>query len=83
MHWYLYVLLVVKLLVLYFFLKKRVNPSPEVEKRFESVDKLFMFLLTILILYLFHPYTKNPVCVDKETKLFLFTFGIMTVIHSV
>ena len=36
MHWYLYVLLVVKLLVLYFFLKKRVNPSPEVEKRFES-----------------------------------------------
>ena len=83
MHWYLYVLLVVKLLVLYFFLKKRIDPSPEVEKRFESVDKLFMFLLTVLILYLFHPYTKNPVCIDRETKLFLFIFGIMTVIHSV
>jgi uncharacterized protein YhhL (DUF1145 family) len=83
MHWYLYVLFFVKLLVLYLFLKKRVDPSPESEKKFASVDKLFMILLAILILYLFHPYTKNPVCIDKETKLFLFIFGIMTLIHSV
>jgi uncharacterized protein YhhL (DUF1145 family) len=83
MHWYLYVLFFVKLLVLYLFLKKRVDPTPESEKRFASVDKLFMILLAILILYLFHPYTKNPVCVDRETKLFLFVFGIMTLIHSV
>ena len=83
MHWYLYVLLVVKLLVIYFFLKNKVDPSPEVEKRFSYTDKVFTFLLTLLILYLFHPFTNNPVCVDKETKLFLFTFGIITVIHSV
>ena len=83
MHWYLYVLFFVKLLVIYFFLKKRVDPSPETEKRFSYTDKVFTFLLTLLILYLFHPYTNNPVCVDKETKLFLFIFGIMTLIHSI
>lgn len=82
MHWYLYVLFFVKLLVLYLFLKKRVDPTPESEKKFASVDKLFMILLAILILYLFHPYTMNPVCVDRETKLFLFIFGIMTLLHS-
>jgi len=80
--WYLYVLLVVKLLVIYLFIKKKVDPSPESEKRFSYTDKVFTFLLTLLMLYLFHPFTKNPVCVDKETKLFLFTFGIMTLIHS-
>ena len=82
MHWYLYVLFFVKLMVLYLFLKKRVDPTPESEKRFDSVDKLFMILLAILILYLFHPYTTNPVCVDRETKIFLFIFGIMTLLHS-
>jgi len=82
MHWYLYVLFFVKLLVLYLFLKKRIDPTTESEKRFASVDKLFMILLAILILYLFHPYTKNPVCVDRETKIFLFIFGIMTLLHS-
>jgi len=83
MHWYLYVLFFVKVVVLYLFLKKRVDPTPESEKRFATMDKLFMFLLTLLILYLFHPYTTNPVCVDRETKLFLFLFGIMSLVHSV
>ena len=81
MHWYLYVLLIVKMLVLYFFLKKRWNPSPENEKKFALIDKLFMILLIFLIIYLFHPYTKNPVHVDRETKLFLFIFGIMSLVH--
>ena len=83
MHWYLYVLFVVKLLVLYYFLQKRRNPSPEHEKKFALIDKLFMILLTILMIYLFHPYTKNPVYVDRETKLFLFIFGIMSLVHLI
>jgi len=83
MHWYLYVLFVVKLLVLYYFLLKRRNPSPEHEKKFALIDKLFMILLTILMIYLFHPYTKNPVYVDRETKLFLFIFGVMSLVHLI
>ena len=49
MHWYLYVLLIVKMLVLYFFLKKRWNPSPENEKKFALIDKLFMILSVFFI----------------------------------
>jgi hypothetical protein len=81
MHWYLYVLFVVKLLVLYYFLQKRRNP--EYEKKFALIDKLFMILLTILMIYLFHPYTKNPVYIDRETKLFLFIFGVMSLVHLI
>jgi hypothetical protein len=83
MHWYLYVLLSVKLIFVFLFFREKVNPSPEIKKRLSYIDNLFILLLNVLILYLFHPFTKNPVCVDKETKMFLFTFGFLTLIHSV
>jgi hypothetical protein len=81
MHWYLYLLLIVKLTFFYFLLKKRRNPSPENEKKLSLIDTLFIVLLSILMIYLFHPFTKNPVCIDRETKLFLFTFAILTILH--
>jgi len=82
MHWYLYVLLFVKLTFLYFFLKEKRNPSSENKKKLSLIDTSFMILLSILMIYLFHPFTKNPVCIDRETKLFLFTFAILTITHS-
>jgi hypothetical protein len=82
MHWYLYVLLSIKLLFVYFFIRDKFDPSPKIKKRLSYIDKLFLFLLNVLILYLFHPFTKNPVSIDRETKIFLFTFGILTLIHS-
>jgi len=82
MHWYLYVLLSIKLLFVYFFIRNKIDPSPKIKKRLSYIDTLFLFLLNLLLLYLFHPFTKNPVCIDKETKLFIFTFGILTLIHS-
>ena len=82
MHWYLYVLLMVKLLVLYFFLKEKVNPSPENKNKLSLIDKVFYILLSLLMVYLFHPFTKNPICVDRETKLFLFIFAILTISHT-
>jgi hypothetical protein len=82
MHWYLYVLLFVKLTFFYFLLKEKRNPSSENEKKLSLIDKAFMFLLSLLMIYLFHPFTKNPVCIDRETKLFLFTFAILTITHT-
>jgi len=82
MHWYLYVLLILKLIFVFLFIREKFNPSPEIKKRLSYIDTIFISLLNVLLLYLFHPFTKNPVCVDRETKLFLFTFGILTLIHS-
>ena len=70
------------MLIIYYFVKNKLDPSPETEKRLSYIDKLFTILLTILMIYIFHPYTKNPTTVDKETKLFLFTFAILTLAHS-
>jgi hypothetical protein len=83
MHWYLYLLLIVKLTFFYFLLKEKRSPSPENEKKLSLIDTLFIVLLSILMIYLFHPFTKNPVCIDRETKLFLFTFAILTISHMV
>lgn len=82
MHWYLYVLFILKLFIVFLFIKNKVDPSPETEKRLSFMDKVFMILLSLLMIYIFHPYTKNPTMVDKETKLFLFTFAILTLSHS-
>jgi surface polysaccharide O-acyltransferase-like enzyme len=82
MHWYLYVLFILKISIIFLFIKNKVDPSPETQKRLSYMDKLFTILLTILMIYIFHPYTKNPTMVDKETKLFLFTFAILTLSHS-
>jgi len=81
MYWYLYVLLIVKLLFLFFFLKEKRTPSIENEKKLSFIDNLFMILLSLLMIYLFHPFTKKSCCIDRETKLFLFTFAILTLTH--
>lgn len=70
------------MIIIYLFIKNKVDPSPQTEKRISFMDKIFMILLSILMIYIFHPYTKNPTSVDKETKLFLFTFAILTLSHS-
>ena len=83
MEWYLYVILFVKIVFLALFLKNKIRPTPDSEKRLKKVDAVFMLLLSILMIYLFHPGYKAPVCIDRETKLFLFTFAILTAIHTV
>jgi len=65
------------------FLKNKVKPTPESQKRLKKVDTIFMLLLCILMIYLFHPGYKGNVCIDQETKLFLFLFAILTGIHTI
>ena len=83
MEWYLYVILAVKILFLTLFLKNKMKPTPESEKRLKQVDAIFMLLLSALMIYLFHPGYKGTVCIERETKLFLFMFSILTIIHTV
>ena len=79
---YLYLLLLVKLFELYCIVWNRVKPSEQSAKYLFQVNRLFTVLVTFLMLYLFHPFTRNPVSIDRETKLFLFTFACITLIHS-
>ena len=74
MDWYLYVILAVKIVFLALFLKNKVHSTEESRKRLKKVDALFMLLLCALMVYLFHPGYKGTVCIDRETKLFLFLF---------
>jgi len=79
---YLYLLLLVKLFELYCIVWNRVKPSARSAEYLFQVNRLFTFLVTFLMLYLFHPFTRNPVSIDRETKLFLFAFACITLVHS-
>lgn len=83
MDWYLYVILFVKIVFLTLFLKNKIHSTPESKKRLKQVDGIFMLLLCALMIYLFHPGYKGNVCIDQETKLFLFLFAILTSIHTI
>jgi len=41
-------------------------------------DHLFTFLMGCLLVFLFKPGGNPVVTIDRETKIFLFTFGILT-----
>ena len=80
--WYLYFLFCIKLIVLYLFIKQKRTPSKENAKKLAFMEKVFTLLLCTLMIYLFHPFSRSPVLIDKETKLFLFSFAILTATHS-
>jgi hypothetical protein len=46
-------------------------------------DKLFQILLIFLMLYLFHPYTKNPVEISGYVKSFIFSFAFLQIISYI
>lgn len=79
---YLYLLVLVKLSVIFFFIKNKFVPSDVTEKNFLFAEDIFTALMSLLIIFLFHPYSKNPLFIDRETKLFLFTFAILTLVHT-
>lgn len=79
---YLYLLVFVKLSVIFFFIKNKIKPSDVTEKHFLFAEDIFNALMSLLMIYLFHPSSENPIFIDRETKLFLFTFAILTLVHS-
>ena len=46
-------------------------------------DKLFQILLICLMLYLFHPYTKDPVQISGYVKSFIFSFAFLQIISYI
>ena len=46
----------------------------------DKMEHLFIVSMGILMMILFFPHTKGQVCVDGHTKLFLYIFGILSVL---
>jgi uncharacterized protein YhhL (DUF1145 family) len=74
---YLLILLAVKLAFVYFIIKDKITPTEKNLTMLENTDKLFTVLMSLLLVYLFHPGHKTDVRIDHETKLFLFLFGLL------
>ncbi len=90
---FLYLILIVKILFvisLFMKLKAARNGDNKEEEKYskcqEKLHNLFTLCMGILLIILFNPIkTKGEVCVDGNTKLFLFVFGILslsTLIHT-
>jgi hypothetical protein len=77
---YLVLLLVVKLTFIGAAIKTRRAPTETSELVKENAHRLFNFLMGCLLIYVFKPGGSPTVTVDRETKVFLFTFGILTLI---
>ena len=78
---YLYLVFIVKLSVLFFFIQNRFFHTEETEKHLLFTENIFNALMSFLIIYLFIPFSSNPIFIDRETKLFLFIFALLTLLH--
>ncbi len=47
----------------------------------EISDNIFVFFMSLLMVYLFHPRGAKTVLIDYHTKLFLFAFGVLQLLH--
>ncbi len=77
----LFLILAIKLTLLALFLKQKIAPSELTKHRMEILENSFITLMLLLMVLLFHPFSKNPVIIERETKLFLFTFAILTAFY--
>lgn len=57
------------------------DPSKQSKEKLDYYEKIFSILMAFLMLYLFNPFRQHQV-VDRETKLFLCVFAILTLAHS-
>jgi hypothetical protein len=76
---YLLFLLATKLWFVVVVIQNRRNPSEQTKKHVDNSDIVFKIGVSILMIYLFRPNAPVPVKIEKETKVFLFAFAILTV----
>ena len=77
----LFILLLVKMAVLFYWIKNRLEPSKESQDHLNYYEKMFTILMSFLMIYLFNPFVQFHVT-HRETKLFLCVFAILTLAHS-
>jgi hypothetical protein len=74
------------LAVLHLYFKAKGKSGSKTDKKIvywkERVEFVFIFLMSLMLIYLFYPRSTKPIIIDFETKLLLFVFGIITLIGA-
>ena len=84
----LYLILMDKLLIIFFqvfdnfLIKRNILSSDSVHNLQEIFHILFNYLMPILLIILFNPFTEKYLIIDHHIKLFLFIFGILQIIDQ-
>ena len=62
------------------------NTSIKYKKIVDDIDELlrviFLLLIGLLLVYLYNHLTPSKVCIEGHTKIYLYTFGILTILGS-
>jgi uncharacterized protein YhhL (DUF1145 family) len=77
---FLYLVLLSKLYFVYTVVVYRMKPTPENSEKVTMSDNIFKVLMSLLMIYLFRPNSPSPVRIEGHTKLFLFVFGLLTIV---
>ena len=84
--YYIYLILIVKILYFSTAAMEEFEKNEIKKKDIEDINKklliLFYFLMALLLMYLFHPFTKDVVVRGHE-KLFIFILGLLMAIDIV
>jgi hypothetical protein len=77
---FLFVVLLSKLYFVYAVVTYRLEPTPANSEKVKFSDNVFKVLMSLLMIYLFRPNSASPVKIEGHTKLFLFVFGLLTIV---
>jgi uncharacterized membrane protein len=68
------------------YLKLKGNINSDLDKKFiywkERFEFIFIFLMSLLLMYLFYPNNDKPVIVGGELKILFYLFGIVLFITA-
>jgi hypothetical protein len=74
------------LAVSHLFLKVKGKSDSETDKKIlywkERIEFIFIFLMSLMLIYLFYPRSIKEVKLDFETKLLLYLFGFILLITA-
>ena len=88
---YIYLIFFIKIVfiltsIMQLYLNLKGKKTSELDKKIvylkEKFEFIFVFLMSLLLIYLFNPLTNNINIIDKETKTLLFLFGLILLITA-
>lgn len=62
--------------------RKNNKNAKKLEKYKEILGYVFNILMGVILIYLFNVFNKKKVCVNNREKIFLFLFGIFSIVTS-
>jgi hypothetical protein len=72
--------------LIHMYLKKKGKFGSKLDKQVEywkeRSEFVFILLMSVLLIYLFHPYNSRIDKITKETKVLLFLFGFILIIRA-